>query len=121
MVFKFNDYIRNIRRKSRKRLCRFISKIRSGEKKRKRKPIFVYPEFDEYSIGLRIVIDYCKTLESLSLSRKHDFTLVLKELFKFLHKHSYVPKDFADNILSVPYNGNSKIPWPCTCSMMGLI
>lgn len=132
-----------------KHLDRYIAngQFEVPKKKRKREPIFVYPEFDEYlewcavkglsqstikkrhyitkrisegfvalglksvkSIDLRIIIDYCKTLESLSLNQKHDFTLVLKELIRFLHNNGYVPKDFADNILSVPYNGNSKIP-----------
>jgi len=132
-----------------KHLNRYIAngRFEVPKKKRKREPIFVYPEFDEYlewcavkglsqstiskrhyiakriadgfavlglesvkSIDLRVVIDYCKTLESLSLSQKHDFTLVLKELLRFLCEHGYADKNYADSILSVPYHSNSKIP-----------
>lgn len=117
------------------------------KKKRRREPIFIYPEFDEYlewctvkglsqstvnkrhffvkriadglvalglksakSLDLRLIIDYCKSFSTLSLHQKHETSMVLRELLRFLFGHGYVGKDFSDNILIVPYHSNAKIP-----------
>jgi integrase len=115
--------------------------------KRKRDPISIYPEFDEYlewcaikglaqstikkhyyfvkqtaegfsALGLsaahlldmRIVIDFCKTLSDLSLSKKHDFIRVLRALLSFLYEHGYTSSDLSQNVLKVRYDSDSRIP-----------
>jgi integrase len=114
---------------------------------RRRAPISIYPEFDDYlewcavrglaqstinkhhdivkriadglcalnvesvaSLGMRAVVDYCKSLSGLSLARKHDFALILKALLRFLHEHGHIATDLSQSVLSVRYSSDSRIP-----------
>lgn len=61
-------------------------------------------------LTMRMVVDYCKSISSLSLSQRNDFIRVFKALICFLFENGNITDDYSKSILNVPYSSDSRIP-----------
>jgi integrase len=61
-------------------------------------------------LDMRMVIDYCKSLSSLSLSQRHDFVRILRSLIHFLFESGHIAGDYSQSVPGVPYRSDSRIP-----------